>query len=213
MRYFPAEGHGGLGHVAGEDVQAAALAAGQQHGDALFFHVFSNSFACCFFSGSGERPLAPQEHRTEGRDPDGGGAFLSMGGHGLHHHRLSIAETVAAVCGVIGIEHGHIPPVGRHAHPIVRIGVGREVHRAHKVAALLVPAQKHHHVVVVVVRHQPFKARPVEVDLPQSRRLFIKGVDLPEELAGASDSLVGPAGTSPAARRSPTRATGRAPPP
>ncbi|CAN4042253.1 Nitric oxide reductase NADH:FprA oxidoreductase, partial [Dysosmobacter welbionis] len=135
-----------------------------------------------FLPGSGERPLAPQEHRTEGRDPDGGGAFLSMGGHGLHHHRLRIAETVAAVCGVIGIEHGHIPPVGRHAHPIVRIGVGREVHRAHKVAALLVPAQKHHHVVVVVVRHQPFKARPVEVDLPQSRRLFIKGVDLPEEL-------------------------------
>ena len=53
---FSAEGHGGLGHVAGKNVQAAALAACQQHGDALFFHVFSNSFACCFFLVLGNAP-------------------------------------------------------------------------------------------------------------------------------------------------------------
>ena len=51
-----AEGHGGLCHVAGEDIQPAALTAGQQHGDALFFHFFSNSFACCFFLGLGKVP-------------------------------------------------------------------------------------------------------------------------------------------------------------
>ena len=32
-----AKGHGGLGHMAGQHAQAAALAARQQHGDALFF--------------------------------------------------------------------------------------------------------------------------------------------------------------------------------
>ena len=37
--------HGGLGHLACEHVQAASLAACQQHGDTFFFHVFSSSFA------------------------------------------------------------------------------------------------------------------------------------------------------------------------
>ena len=32
-----AKGHGGLGHMAGQHAQAAALAARQQHGNALFF--------------------------------------------------------------------------------------------------------------------------------------------------------------------------------
>ena len=44
-----AEGNGRLGHFSGQDVQSAALAAGQQHGDALFLHFFSSSFDACFF--------------------------------------------------------------------------------------------------------------------------------------------------------------------
>ena len=36
---FPAEGNGGLCHVAGQHIQAASLSAGQQHGDTLFLHV------------------------------------------------------------------------------------------------------------------------------------------------------------------------------
>ena len=50
-----AEGHGGLGHGAGQHIQAAALSACQQHGNTLFFHV-STSFACFFALGLGKTP-------------------------------------------------------------------------------------------------------------------------------------------------------------
>ena len=36
---FSAEGYRGFCHLTGQDIQAAALSAGQKHGDALFFHV------------------------------------------------------------------------------------------------------------------------------------------------------------------------------
>ena len=104
-----------------------------------------------------------------------------MGGDRLHRDGSRIAEAGSAVCGIVGVEHGDIPSVRRHAHPVVLIGVGREVHRAQEVAALLVLPQEHHHVVVVVIRHQPLEAAPVEVDLPQGRVLFVEGVDVPEE--------------------------------
>ena len=39
-----AEGYGGLCHGAGEDIEAAALSAGQQHGDTFFFHGCTSSF-------------------------------------------------------------------------------------------------------------------------------------------------------------------------
>ena len=42
---FTAEGNGGLGHGAGEDIQAAALSASQQHSDTLFFHGWISSFS------------------------------------------------------------------------------------------------------------------------------------------------------------------------
>ena len=42
---FTAEGDGGLGHGAGEDIQAAALSASQQHSDTLFFHGWISSFS------------------------------------------------------------------------------------------------------------------------------------------------------------------------
>ena len=45
---FSAKGNGGLGHITGQHLQSAALAAGQQHGDTLFFHDFFSSFACSF---------------------------------------------------------------------------------------------------------------------------------------------------------------------
>ena len=54
-----AKGDGGLGHIPGEDIQPAALAAGQQHGDTLFFHFSTSSFACFFaldFTGLGKVP-------------------------------------------------------------------------------------------------------------------------------------------------------------
>ena len=35
---LPPERDGGLGHVSGEHIEAAALTAGQQHGNAFFFH-------------------------------------------------------------------------------------------------------------------------------------------------------------------------------
>ena len=40
-----AEGYRGFCHLAGQDIQSAALSAGQKHGDALFFHLVSSSFA------------------------------------------------------------------------------------------------------------------------------------------------------------------------
>ena len=53
---FPAEGDRGLRHFTGQDIESAALAAGQQHGDTFFFHVFSSSFALLFFLGLGNVP-------------------------------------------------------------------------------------------------------------------------------------------------------------
>ena len=35
---LPSKGDGGLGHIPGEDIETAALAPGQQHGDTFFFH-------------------------------------------------------------------------------------------------------------------------------------------------------------------------------
>ena len=46
-----AEGDGGLCHVSGKDIEAAALSSGQQHGNAFFFHVSFSSFACFFALG------------------------------------------------------------------------------------------------------------------------------------------------------------------
>ena len=54
-----AKGDGGLCHIPGEDVQPAALAAGQQHRDTLFFHFSTSSFACFLildFTGLGKTP-------------------------------------------------------------------------------------------------------------------------------------------------------------
>ena len=36
-----AEGHGGLGHILGQNAQAASLPARQQHGDTLFTHYYT----------------------------------------------------------------------------------------------------------------------------------------------------------------------------
>ena len=52
---FPAEGDGGLGHIAGQNVETAALPSGQKHCDTLFFHrcliLVSQSF---FYLDAGE---------------------------------------------------------------------------------------------------------------------------------------------------------------
>ena len=53
---FAAEGDRRFRHFTGQDVQSAALAACQQHGDTFFFHFFSSSFACFFFLGFGYVP-------------------------------------------------------------------------------------------------------------------------------------------------------------
>ena len=47
---LPAERDGGLCHVLRQDVKAAALSAGEQHGDALFFHAGNSSLALLFFA-------------------------------------------------------------------------------------------------------------------------------------------------------------------
>ena len=77
----------------------------------------------------------------------------------------------------------------RHPHPVVGIGVGREVHRAQKIAALGVPAKKDSHVVLVVVRNQPLKSLLPEVHFPQLRRFLIKPVGGPEKRLGLAVDL------------------------
>ena len=56
-----AERNGGFRHLAGQDIQAAALSAGQKHGDAFFLHGVSSPFfyVLLFFRGSktGSDPL------------------------------------------------------------------------------------------------------------------------------------------------------------
>ena len=55
---LPAEGDGGLGHMAGQSVEAAALSARQQHGHNFFFHCPSPLMYC--------RPLdRGKNHRRE----------------------------------------------------------------------------------------------------------------------------------------------------
>ena len=64
---------------------------------------------------------------------------------------------------------------------LVFIIVGGEVHRAQQLVPYLIPPEEHHHVVVIVIRHQPLKALPVKINVPQGARRRVEGVGSLEE--------------------------------
>ena len=104
-----------------------------------------------------------------------------MGGRVLYRQRLRIRKPAAAEFRRVGGEGGDIPLAGRYAYPVVFIIVGGEVHRAQQLVPYLIPPEEHHHVVVIVIRHQPLKALPVKINVPQGALRLVEGVGGLEE--------------------------------
>ncbi len=107
-------------------------------------------------SGLGLGPqLSPalQEHRAEGRNPDGYGTLLAVGGDPLHLAGGAVHRPGAAVNGRVGVEDLHVLLYLGTAEAVIIIGVGIEIDGAQQFLAGFVPAEEHHHIVLVVVGH------------------------------------------------------------
>ncbi len=105
-----------------------------------------------------------------------------MGGDPLHLAGGAVHRPGAAVNGRVGVEDLHVLLYLGTAEAVIIIGVGIEIDGAQQFLAGFVPAEEHHHIVLVVVGHQPLKALPAVVVLPQGALTQIEVVQVPDIL-------------------------------
>ena len=155
------------------------------------FSRLAGVFGCRPLLGLGaDLALTLQKHGAKGRDADGHGGLLTVGGLPADLAGGGVAHAGAAVLGRVAVEHLHIFLHRRTAEPVALIGVGAEVDGAEHLVAGLVPAQEDDHIVAVVIGHQPLEALPVEVHLPESALLQIELVDILDILVQLAVGLV-----------------------
>lgn len=130
--------------------------------------------------------MAPQDHRAQRRDGQSDGLLPPVGRDSLHGDGAVGADAAAAPADIVRVEDLLIIRMVRHAEAVVFPRHRREVHRADQLVPPPVAAQEHQHVVVIIVGHQPLKALPAAVVLPQAAVPAVQPVQLADALVGAA---------------------------